>query len=798
MTQLVSKSLDGTILSWNAGAEGLFGYTPQEAVGRPITLIIPPERQEEEHEILNKLRRGERVEHFETVRVTKDGRAIDISLTISPIRNLDGHVVGASKVARDISGKKRAEEALRQSEERYRQAAAEAARAAEANAKFRTLFEQGAQFAGMLTLDGIVVEANTLSVDACGFTREDTIGRPFWECGWWNRSTALMAMIKAACSTAARGEMFRTETRYFVADGSERFVDLIIAPVKDESGRVLFLNPTGTDVTEKKTAEANLRKQTERMSLLWEAASVLLTTEEPNAMMRGLFAKIAPHFGLDTYFHFMVNEAGDALRLESYMGISEEVARTIRRLEFGQSVSGAVAQTREPITASRIHLSDDPRLHIAKGFGIRAYVGNPLLAGERLLGTLSFASRTRETFDADELEFLRTICHYVTVAYERLRMVRELREGDRKKDDFIALLAHELRNPLAPIRNGLHVMRLAGGESDAALIRARSMMDRQLEHMVRLIDDLLDVSRINRSKMDLRRSRVALSDVINMAVETAGPIVDAGGHALSISLPQGQVFLDADLTRLAQVFANLLTNSAKYTAPGGHIFLTAELQGENVVVSVRDTGIGIPREFLPNIFDMFSQVDRSIERSTGGLGIGLALVKGLVEMHGGTVIASSEGEGRGSTFTVSLPAQVERTRLAVGASPDNDQSASRPKRRILVVDDSRDGAESLAILLRLMGNEVSTANDGARAVEAAEQFRPEVILMDVGMPRLNGLDATRRIREHEWGRDMAIIAVTGWGQNGDRERSRAAGCNGHLVKPVNVSELNELLAAVER
>ena len=406
------------------------------------------------------------------MRVTKDGRAIDISLTISPIRNLDGHVVGASKVARDISGKKRAEEALRQSEERYRQAAAEAARAAEANAKFRTLFEQGAQFAGMLTLDGIVVEANTLSVDACGFTREDTIGRPFWECGWWNRSTALMAMIKAACSTAARGEMFRTETRYFVADGSERFVDLIIAPVKDESGRVLFLNPTGTDVTEKKTAEANLRKQTERMSLLWEAASVLLTTEEPNAMMRGLFAKIAPHFGLDTYFHFMVNEAGDALRLESYMGISEEVARTIRRLEFGQSISGAVAQTRDPITASRIHLSDDPRLQIAKGFGIRAYVGNPLLARERLLGTLSFASRTRETFDSDEREFLRTICQYVTVAYERLRMVRELREGDRKKDDFIALLAHELRNPLAPIRNGLHVMRLAGGESDAALIRA--------------------------------------------------------------------------------------------------------------------------------------------------------------------------------------------------------------------------------------------------------------------------------------------------------------------------------------
>jgi PAS domain S-box-containing protein len=640
---IISKDLNGMILSWNAGAERLFGYTPGEAVGRLITLIIPPERLDEERDILDRLRRGQRIEHFETVRARKDGLRLDISLTVSPVRDDEGRVVGASKVARDI--------------------------------------------------------------------------------------------------------------------------------------------------TERKRAEGELRKQTERLRLLWEAAAVLLTTEEPDPMMRGLFAKLAPHFGLDTYFNFMVTEAGDALHLESCLGISEEAARSIRRLELGQAVCGAVAQTRQPITATGIQQSDDPRVQLVKGFGIRADACNPLLAGDRLLGTLSFASRTRDTFDPDELEFLRTVTRYVTVAYERLGLVRELREADRKKDDFIALLAHELRNPLAPIRNGLQVLRLSGGDTDAAA-QARSMMDRQLSHMVRLIDDLLDISRINRNKMELRRTRVPLADVVASAVETARPLIDEAGHELTVSLPGRPVFLDADLTRLAQVFSNLLTNSAKYTMHGGHIWLTAERRGEEVVVSIRDTGIGIPRGSLEDIFDMFSQVNRSIERSTGGLGIGLALVKGLVEMHGGQVKAESEGEGKGSRFAVTLPAAGDRP---VPVPSTAATSLAAAGRRILVVDDNRDGADSLAAMLRLLGNEVRTAHDGAAAVEVAGQFRPEVILMDVGMPKLNGLEATRRIRAQAWGRDMTIIALTGWGQADDRERSREAGCDGHLVKPVYLPDLEKLL-----
>ncbi|HEX4494029.1 MAG TPA: PAS domain S-box protein [Thermoanaerobaculia bacterium] len=478
---VVSKTLDGIILSWNAEAVRLFGHTPEEAVGRSITLIIPQDRREEETGIMERLRRGERVEHFETVRVSKTGRRIDISLTISPIRNAAGHVIGASKIARDITDQKRTEEALR--------------------------------------------------------------------------------------------------------------------------------------------------------------------------------------------------------------------------------------------------------------------------------------------------------------------------EADRQKDEFLALLAHELRNPLAPLRNGLQIMRLAGAD-EHAVSRARAMMERQLGHMVRLVDDLLDVSRISRNKLELRRSRVLLSDVVSSALETSRPVIEEAGHELIATLPAEPVPLDADLTRLAQVFSNLLTNSARYTDRGGRIELTGDVRDGEVVVSVRDTGIGIPAEALPRVFEMFSQVDRSMERATGGLGIGLALVKGLVEMHGGSVTAESAGPGQGSTFTVRLRALESRAGREALDTHEEGPGANGPRRRILVVDDNRDAASSMEILLKLLGNEVCTVHDGLEAVAAAERLRPEIVLMDVGMPRLNGYEATRRIREQPWGRDMKIIALTGWGQESDKEQSRQAGCNGHLVKPIDLPDLEKLLATL--
>jgi signal transduction histidine kinase len=372
-------------------------------------------------------------------------------------------------------------------------------------------------------------------------------------------------------------------------------------------------------------------------------------------------------------------------------------------------------------------------------------------------------------------------------------LTEDLRNADRKKSHYIALLAHELRNPLAPLRNGLQVIRLAEGDP-AAVAEVREMMDRQLTHMIRLVDDLLDVSRISCNKMELRRQRLLLVDVVKAAVETARPMIDAAGHELQIHLPSERVLLDGDSTRLSQVFSNLLTNSAKYTKPSGLICLAAECEGTEVVVTVRDNGIGIPADSLASIFDMFSQVDRPIERSTGGLGIGLALVKGLVELHGGSVTADSEGPGKGSVFMVRLPLAKSGGQHQNG----DDRGMKHASRRVLVVDDNHDSAISMAMMLRLMGDKVGTAHDGIEAVEQAKALRPEIILMDIGMPRLNGLEATRRIRQEDWGKGIRIIALTGWGQEGDKNQSREAGCDGHLVKPVNLVDLEKVLADVSR
>jgi len=393
--------------------------------------------------------------------------------------------------------------------------------------------------------------------------------------------------------------------------------------------------------------------------------------------------------------------------------------------------------------------------------------------------------------EGENRQAVRCVGTYLDIT-ERRQIEEALREADRRKDEFLAVLAHELRNPLAPIRNGLQIMRLAS-DDPAVVAEAREVMERQLVHMVRLIDDLLDVSRISRNKVELRRSRVLLSDVISNSVEVARPLIDSGSHQLSVSLPPEPVYLDADLTRLAQVFANLLTNSAKYTPVGGRIWLSARCEGETVVVAVRDTGIGIPAEAKNSIFEMFSQVDRSLERSTGGLGIGLALVKGLVELHGGSIQVESDGAGMGSTFTVVLPLLADEVMHLAGHVVVPAPGAM-PKRRVLVVDDNHDSADTLAKMLRLHGSEVAVAYDGVAAVDTAERVRPEIILMDVGMPRRNGYDATRRIRETEWGKDIVIVALTGWGQTADVAQSSEAGCDDHLVKPVNIAALEQLFA----
>ncbi len=370
-----------------------------------------------------------------------------------------------------------------------------------------------------------------------------------------------------------------------------------------------------------------------------------------------------------------------------------------------------------------------------------------------------------------------------------------LREADRRKDEFLAILAHELRNPLAPIRNSLAVLRQADGNR-AVREKAQAMMERQIRQMVRLVDDLLDVSRITRNKMELRKERVELASAVQSAVETSAPLFQESGHRLMVSLPPEPIPLHADATRLAQVLANLLNNAAKYTEPGGSVWLTAERRGAEVMVSIRDTGIGIPAVMLPRIFEMFTQVDPSLERTHGGLGIGLTLVRRLVEMHGGTIQAASAGPGQGSEFTVRLPVLEEQVQEPDRAARGAAAATAQPRRRILVVDDNEDTADSLSLLLTLSGNDVRSAHDGLRAVELAAEFRPDVVLLDVGLPKLNGYDAARRIRDH-LGEDVVLVAVTGWGQEEDKRRAKEAGFDFHQVKPLDPARLQELLASLE-
>jgi CheY-like chemotaxis protein/nitrogen-specific signal transduction histidine kinase len=378
---------------------------------------------------------------------------------------------------------------------------------------------------------------------------------------------------------------------------------------------------------------------------------------------------------------------------------------------------------------------------------------------------------------------------------DQKRLEGELRDADRRKDEFLATLAHELRGPLAPLSNMLEIMKRAGGNEKLTL-QARDTMARQLSQMTRLIDDLLDVGRISRGKLLLRRNVVELSSVMYRAVEACRPAAERAQQELTVTLPPQPIYLDADPVRLAQVFGNLLNNACKYTEPQGHIILRAERQARDLVVSIKDNGIGITAEMLPQVFKMFTQVDHSLERSQGGLGIGLTLVQRFVELHGGTVHALSEGPGRGSEFIVRLPIVVEPPKAQTLPEP----AASKPTttgRRMLVVDDNRDSAITLALLLKMTGNEVQTAHDGLEAVAAAAAFGPEVVLLDIGLPKMNGYDACRKIREQAQGRGIAMIALTGWGQDEDRRKSREAGFDGHLVKPVVHAELMKLLAEVQ-
>lgn len=615
---IVSKTLDGTILSWNAGAQRLFGYTAEEAVGQPVRMIIPPELQDQEDLILECLRRGERIEHFETVRIAKDGRRLDVSLTVSPVRDGAGRIVAASKVARDITDRKRSETLVREQKENLH---------------------------------------------------------------------ALLETLPVAV---------------FIAEDPE------------------------------------CRRITGNLA----ASRLLRMPSEAN------FSETVPDNELSARFRVLKD--------------GKEVP--IGDLPIQRAARGAIVMGEEV----DLELDDGTTLHVVVS-------AQPLYdAGGATRGAVA------GILDITELHAAKA----------------SLREADRRKDEFLATLAHELRNPLAPICNSLHVLRMTGG-SGAAAERVLDMVERQVAHMVRLVDDLLELSRISRGALELKKEYIEIASVIRHAIETSRPMIESAGHLLEVSLPEEPLVVCGDSIRLSQIFTNLLNNAAKYTENGGRITVRAVREGGDVAVSVRDTGIGIPRDMLPRVFEMFARGPSLVRQAKDGLGIGLSLVRTLVTAHGGTVTASSGGASRGSEFVVRLAlADPEGTGTAQGRGR-SETLIVPPVQRILVVDDNRDAADSLAMLLGLTGSAVQVAYDGASAIELARVASPSIVFLDLDMPGFNGYEVAQRLRADPRYDGLVLIALTGLGLAGSRRASLDAGFDHHLVKPVDFGVLQALLESLQ-
>ncbi|MDR3633342.1 MAG: PAS domain-containing protein [Isosphaeraceae bacterium] len=537
-------------------------------------------------------------------------------------------------------------------------------------------------------------------------------------------------------------------------DGTTRPIEQSTAPLRDERGKITGVVITFRDIFERKRSEAQLRESEERFARFMQ-------------QLPGL-AWIKDDQGRYVYVNSAAERAFRAPRSELYGKTDDQIF--------------------PPETAAQFRANDRHALSSSAG----VQVIEALEHGDGIVHH-SLVSKFPIPGPNGKAELVGGMAIDIT---ERREMEQALKEADRKKDEFLATLAHELRNPLAPIRNALHLLGRADAD-ESAREEVRAVLLRQVDQLARLVDDLMDVSRITRGNIELRNERIDIAAVVRQAVHACHPLMDDRGHTLSVSLPADPVYLDADPTRLGQVLDNLLTNAAKYTDPGGQIELAVNREGPEVVIRIRDTGIGIDPQKLPYIFDLFMQAERRLDRSQGGLGIGLSLVRNLVEMHGGNVTARSEGLGHGSEFEIRLPAlppaTVEGDRGRSGMRRQPARALAR--RRILVVDDNVDSARMMALLLkRSWGQEVEVAHDGAAAIEAACTFRPELILLDIGLPGMSGYDVAKDLRQRPEFERTVIVAMTGWGQDEDRRRSREAGIDHHLVKPVDTDDLEQLLA----
>lgn len=561
-------------------------------------------------------------------------------------------------------------------------------------------------------------------------------------------------------------------------------------------------------------ARAVAEEATRRSAFLAEASRVLSRSLDYESIPRDLARHLVPFLGDFCSVMLVDDDTPERLRTElawrrtggegcqhaTLLGEPpDDVLAAINRRVFEQGVTESLTNIRLAWpTEGRINGSG-PRASTEEQrppVELKRAVVVPMRARGRMLGTLTFATYTPErTYEATDFALFDDLASRAAIALDNARMYRDIQENDRRKNEFLAMLAHELRNPLAPIRNAVEVLRMVGGE-ETDLVWAQDVISRQVEQLVRLVDDLLDISRITGGKVQLHREPIDIASVVARAVETSRPLIDDRKHELHISLPTEPIWVDVDAVRIAQVLANLLNNSAKYTEEGGRIELDVDMIDDEVALCVRDNGIGISPEMLLRVFDLFTQADSSLDRSEGGLGIGLTLVRKLVEMHGGTVRAFSEGPNQGSVFIVRLPVLVKTAPVSSGVSERETTLEAPLPRRVLIVDDHPDVGRSLARLLSLRGHHVRVVQDGSSALAAMVDDAPEIVFLDIGLPQMNGFQVAELIRQQPGSEAVILVAVTGYGQEEDRRRSFNAGFNAHLVKPVDPSAVLSLIDSI--
>jgi PAS domain S-box-containing protein len=789
---IVSKDLSGVIVSWNRAAERMFGYPAEEAIGRSIRMIIPADRQGEEDTVLAAIRAGRAVSHFETVRQRKDGSLIDISLTVSPIRDDAGVVIGASKIARDITGWKQGLQATR---------------------RLAELVASSDDAIVSKTLDGIITTWNRAAERLFGYTESEAVGQPVRMLippELQSEEDTVLARIRAGRSV----EHYETVRQR--KDGSRLSISLSVSPIRDEHGRIVGASKIARDISEQvrlRQLAAEHAATTEKLS---EVGAIVASSLDRDTIVQRV-TDTARELTTAEFGAFFYNvrdaDSGDAYMLYTLSGAPKDAFSKFPHPRataiFAPTFRGDATVRLDDVTADPRFGQNPPFHGMPPGhLPVRSYLAVPVrgMRGD-VLGGLFFGSSRVGVFTEQHQRIAEGIAGWAAVALENARLLVEARDANRMKDEFLAVLSHELRTPLNAIVGYARLLR-GGMLTGDKLTRGMETLERNANWLTQIIEDVLDVSRIVSGKIRLDVQAVQLPVIIDNAVATVQPAADAKGVRIQTIADAGVGPISGDPDRLQQVLWNLLTNAVKFTRRGGRVQVRLERVNSHVEVAVSDTGVGISPDFLPFVFERFRQADAGPTRKTGGLGLGLAIVRHLVEMHGGTVEASSAGENAGATFRVRLPLMIVHPQSPEARREHPRSATSAPLSglddlrgvRVVAVDDEPDALALLRVVLEAAAADVVTYASPIEALEGIAGERPDALIVDVGMPEMDGYDFIRRVRASAETavRDVPAAALTAFARTEDRTRALQSGFEMHLAKPVDPGELVASVARLVR